>query len=53
MCPSAAADSPAAEVSVEKYVGYMVMKTLKESGEDTTELHDTSLWSPPWFVARY
>lgn len=41
MCPSAAGDSLAAEVSVEKYRGYMVMKTLKEPGEDATELDDT------------
>lgn len=40
MCPSAVDDSLAAEVSVEKYVGYMVMKALKEPGEDTTELYD-------------
>lgn len=46
-------DSSAAEVSAEKCVGYMVMGTLKEPGEDTTELYNTSLWSPPWFAASY
>lgn len=50
VCPSAARDdSPAAEVSAEKYVSYKVMKTWKEPGEDTTVMQQF-LWAPPCFV---
>lgn len=47
MCPSAVHDSSAAEISAEKCIGYMMMRTLKKAGEDTTELYNTSLWSSP------
>jgi len=43
MCPSTVDDSPADEVSAEKCLGYLVMRTLKEPGEDATELHRTFL----------
>lgn len=42
MCPSSD-DRSAAEVSAEKCVGYMMMRTLKEPEQDTTELYNTSL----------
>lgn len=53
MCPSAVHDSPAAEISAEKCIGYTMVRTLKKPGEDTTELYNTSLWSSPYFIVSY